>query len=437
MAPGIRQQNLKHRVRRANPMRQVMTRTLATLERAGAEEIRRYQESRLRALIRVAARRSPYYRDWFATTGVGPADIRTLDDLTRLPLLSRRDLVEHAEDFRVYPRALMWPARSSGTSGSVVTTYRTPGSSVYELAALERQWSWFGLPPDARRVVLRGSSFASGPGAKPTKALPGANTLLVSSFQLTSENVFVIAAEIRGFRPHAIEGWPSSIALLASLLRDAGTRLPMQAIITSSEVMSPGQQDLMRAVFSGPIVDHYGQTERVSMSGRCEAGSYHVFPGYGIVELLPVPGAQDRWEIVGTPLHNWGFPLFRYRTGDEVGPTDRSPCPCGRAFERIGPIDGRVEDSFVAVDGRPLPLPSTILDDLSGLREAQIAQLSPGRFEVRLVPGRDYDADRTAAQLRHNVDQLFGSGQQLSIRTLTALPRPASGKLQSVIVEGR
>ena len=161
-----------------------------------------------------------------------------------------------------------------------------------------------------------------------------------------------------------------------------------------------------------------------------------MFPDYGIVELLPVAGVADRWEIVGTPLHNWGFPLLRYRTGDEVGAPDRDSCPCGRGFALVGAIDGRSEDSFVATDGRPLPLPSTVLDDLTGLRESQIAQLAPGRFEVRIVPGLGYQAERTAAQLRHNVDQLFGPGQQLTIKTFsTAIPRPPSGKLKPSVVE--
>ncbi|WP_447153600.1 phenylacetate--CoA ligase family protein [Nakamurella sp. GG22] len=414
-----------------------MMRTLATLERADADQIRRYQERKLRALVQVAARRSPFYRDWFRTADVRPRDIQSLDDLTRLPLLSRRDLADRVDDFLVYPRRLMWPARSSGTSGSVVTAYRTPGSSVYELAFLERQWRWFGLPSDARRVILRGSSFASDQHGKPTKPLPGANQLFVSSYQLTPDNIRPIAEEIRAFEPHAVEGWPSSITLLATLLRECDLRMPVRAIITSSEVMSPGQLRLMREVFGGPIVDHYGQTERVAMAGGCEQGGYHVFPDYGIVELLPVPGVRDRWEIVGTPLHNWGFPLFRYRTGDEIGPAGAGPCPCGRAFERIGAIDGRVEDSFVAADGRPLPLPSTILDDLTGLRMAQIAQLSKGRFEVRVVPGVRYDADRTTQQVLRNVDRYFGKGQEVSVRTLSTLPDPASGKFRCVVVEGR
>ena len=86
-------------------------------------------------------------------SGVDPRGIRTLDDLPQLPLLTRDHLLERAEDFRVYPRRLLWPASSSGSSGRPISVYRTPGSSVYELCALEQQWGWFGLRPGARRVI--------------------------------------------------------------------------------------------------------------------------------------------------------------------------------------------------------------------------------------------------------------------------------------------
>lgn len=426
---------LKYRLRRAYPRYASIRRSLSRLEHAGAEEIRAYQEQHLRRLVRIAATRSPFYREHFRASGIDPASIRTLADLPRLPLISRSDLAERSDDFRTMPGWLMWTVRSGGTSGVPIRCHRTLASSVFELAALEHQWSWFGVPPNARRVILRGNTFATGDRRAPTSAVPRARQLLVSSYHLTPDRVGTIVDDIRRFAPDVIEGWPSSITLLATLLRDRRTRIPVRGIITSSEVMAPGQRALLTEVFEAPIIDHYGQTERAVMAGVCEAGGYHVFPHYSIVELLPVPGETDRWEIVGTSLHNAGFPLFRYRTGDEVRPAAPGPCPCGRHFPLLGIVDGRVEDTFTSADGRPLPLPSSIVDDLTGLREAQIAQLRPGVFELRVVPGNGFSEARTAAHARRNIARQFGSGQELRVRVFEVLPRPPSGKLKTAVVE--
>ena len=169
------------------------------------------------------------------------------------------------------------------------------------------------------------------------------------------------------------------------------------------------------------------------MAGNCEADGYHEFPDYGIVELIPVEGRTDRWEIVGTPLHNWGFPLFRYRTGDEVGPSPTGPCPCGRAFKLIGRIDGRVEDAFTAANGQLLPLPHTVVKNLVGLREVQVAQLAPGCFEFRLVPTTGSDLAATREQALQNVEKYFGPDQTVTFQIMDHIPREPSGKLKAAI----
>ena len=229
-----------------------MRRQLERLEHADSAEIRKSQERRLRALVRLAAARSPFYREYFRESGVNPRSIRTLEDLPQLPLLTRDHLLERVDDFRVYPRGLMWTARSSGTSGRPIGVYRTPGSSVYELCALEQQWGWFGLRPGARRVILRGSDFAATEPGKLTKAIPGAQQLLVSSFHLIPSNLDAIMHDVRAFEPDVIEGWPSSIALLAALLRERDEKFPVQAVITSSEPMTAGQVALFGTCSAGP-----------------------------------------------------------------------------------------------------------------------------------------------------------------------------------------
>ncbi len=416
-------------------MRPALRRDLAVMDHADREQIVAYQERRLRALVRWAGARSPFYRERFRQNGIDPRDIRTLDDLAHLPVTRREHLIERREDFRVYPARAMWTASSSGTSGAPVTVYRTQGSSIYELSTQERQWRWFGLDANSRRIVLRGSDFVADQENDPVRAMPGNRQLMISSFHLTDEHLPAILDAIEEFRPEAVEGWPSSIAVLAGLLDRHATPLPLRGIITSSEVMTGPTRALMRRVYDSPIIDHYGQTERAVMSGTCEHQTPHTFDDYGITEFLPADGDGQRRQIVGTPLHNWGFPLLRYATGDECGPAPADPCPCGRGFGRIGEIAGRVEDVFTAADGRPLPLPSTVLDELDGLRGAQIVQHAPGDFEIRVVPGADYDAAASDAQIRQSVDRMFGPGQTVTIRRMDALPRQASGKVKSAFVQ--
>lgn len=398
-----------------------------------ADELRHHQDRRLRALVRWAAVRTPYYREWFRRAGGDARDIRGVDDLHLLPLIDRRHLAEHPDAFLAYPRRLMWPSHSSGTSGTPITCYRTAGSSMYELATLQRQWGWFGIAPGARSVVLRGSSFAGVDDDVAVLHNPGANQLMVSSFRLTPRHLPEIVEAMTEFEPAVVEGWPSSLTLLAGLLRDHGGTFPVRGVITSSEVITPAQAELLRSVFGGPVIDHYGQTERVVMAGGCEAGGYHLFSDYGIAEHLPTDDEGER-EIVGTPLHNWGFPIFRYRTGDRVGPEPEGACACGRSFPRFGLIGGRVEDVARNADGRPIPLASTVIDDLTGLREVQFVQHRPGVFEVRMVPGVGYDRSAVEAIARANLDAMAGPGQDLTFTVHDALPRSASGKLRGVIV---
>lgn len=434
MAPPGRQQNAMYRVRTVNPLVVPIRRSLEKATAATPAEIRRYQDRRLRRLVAFAARRSPFYGRWFAESGVDPGSIRGLDDLARLPLLDRQHLVEGAPEFMTYPSRLLWEARSSGTSGTVITTFRTAGSSIFELAAQERQHSWFGLPRRPRRAVLRGRAVPGAHQGEITTLVPGARQLRISSFHLSPSTVGAVIDAVHRYRPHVIEGWPSSITVLATLIRDAGTTLPLQGVLTSSEVVTDRQRALMQEVFEGPVIDHYGQTERVCMAGNCEAGNYHVFPDYGIVELIPADDDPDSAEIVGTPLHNWGFPLFRYRTGDRVRLDGPTSCPCGRQFPLLGRIDGRVEEAFTAADGRPIPLPHCLMGDLPRTRESQVVQHGPGDFEIRMVPGVGFDRQAAEDLVRTNVQQLVGPGQHLSFQVLDRVPRTGAGKLRAALL---
>jgi phenylacetate-CoA ligase len=76
-----------------------------------------------------------------------------------------------------------------------------------------------------------------------------------------------------------------------------------------------------------------------------------------------------------------------------------------------------------------------VIDDLINVREAQVAQRGPGRFEVRVVPTAGSDLQALTAQVRANVDQYFGPGQAVSVRVVDAIPRTATGKVKSSVID--
>lgn len=422
-------------VQRSNPLYLAFSRSLERHEDEGSDALRRYAERRLVTLARLAAVRSTFYRELFRRTGLYPGSIRSPEDLTQLPLLTRGHLVESPERFLTLPRAFLREAHTSGTSGEPATCFRTPGSIVFELVALDRQLRWHGVRPGLRTLVIRTEFAPDGSGV--LSRLRGARHLQISPRALTPRTLPDLMEHVARFRPQMIEGWPSRLAEFAQMLSDAGRRLPLAAVRTSSEPIFPGQRELFRDVFGGAHVDLYGQTERAAMGGTCEEGSYHLFTDYGIVELLPTERPSERLEIVGTPLHNWGFPIFRYRTGDFVRVDGDARCSCGRPFPVISAIEGRLESLVEAADGRKIPLASAVLDDLAGVREAQLVQHRPGVFEIRVIPGRSFDSAVLDRQIRANVDRFIGAGASTSVTVVEAIDRDEGGKRSAVVVRGR
>ena len=159
------------------------------------------QERRLRALVRVVAARSPFYREYFRESGVDPRSIRTLEDLPQLPLLTRDHLLERVDDFRVYPRRLMWTARLERNVGP---PDRCLSDTRFVCLRTVRAGTTVGLVrPSAWRASshMRGSDFAATEPGKLTKAIPGAQQLLVSSFHLIPSNLDAIMHDVRAFDP--------------------------------------------------------------------------------------------------------------------------------------------------------------------------------------------------------------------------------------------
>jgi phenylacetate-CoA ligase len=423
-------------LREGRSFRRVLTEMQAR-ERWTVEQMAAYQEQRLRELLITCSRHVPYYMDLFRSERLDLDRSTPREVLSRIPLLEKSELRRDPERFRNRSthRWRLREAHSSGTTGTPITFWRDLNSITFENAMIWRQRRWAGIGFDDRRVSLRGELPVPASRTSPPfwRYDAAQRELLMSSYHLSPQSAPDYAAALAAYAPQVVEGYPSSVALVARLLREAGTNsLPIKAVITSAEMLLDSQREVIEEVFQATIYDHYGNSERTTKIFTCERGSDHVQPDYAIVEFT------SDGEIVGTPLFNLAFPLLRYRSGDTAtagggGGVGGDDCPCGRpAFPIVKEIQGRRESYVVTPEGRQIGRLDHIYKGVEHVVEGQIVQQSVGRIVLKIVRDSGYQAKDEDLLLRHAMERL-GPSVEVAVEYVENIPRTASGKFVGVV----
>lgn len=416
-------------------------RELAEAERRSAlshDAVCELRDRRLRAFLRHCATTVPYYQNLFREIGVQPDDIRGIDDLKVLPVLTKSTVQERGSEF-VSTAAKSYSCELIHTSG-------TTGGGLHLLAtreAIQEQWAiwwryrrWHGIQPGTWCAYFGGRSLVPAAQATPPfwrKNFAG-RQLFFSAYHLTPGNLRLYAEELRRVRLRWLHGYPSLLALLAAFIVDSKFDLGYQPqwVTIGAENLLPHQAELMQRAFGVCPIQHYGMAEAVANISQCRSGNLHVDEDFSCVEFV---GEDAERKVVGTNLSNYATPLLRYDAQDMVCIADRR-CACGLPGRLVDSIDGRQEDYVVLKNGARVGRLDHIFKDMVRVREAQILQQEPGNIRLRIVRGLGYgDADEK--QLRSEFVQRLGAGTGVEIDYVDQLPRTRSGKLRFVVSEMR
>lgn len=411
-------------------------------ERWAPERLRAYQDARLRTVIATAYERSPYYRAVMDGAGVYPGDVRGVEDLARLPLLTKpvvrargRELMTQAR-----PRRGWLHGHTSGTTGSPLGVWYDRNTCIVTNAVDRQHKLWAGMQEGDWIGLLLGRVVVPPDRSRPPfwRANLVHRQVWFSSFHLSEENLEHYVREIERRRLRFLEGYPSTLFILAQHLLQRGRTLPMRAVISSSETLHAIQRQAIETAFECRLFDFYALAERVIYAGECDhhAGK-HLAESYGITEVVdehgaPVPDGQAGY-LVGTSLHNTAMPMIRYRTGD-ISAIVPEPCPCGRTGRRIRGVATKAEDIVVTPEGRRIS-PSVLTHPFKPLEQilaSQIIQESLDRVLVKIVPSAAFTTDHERA-LAASLGQRLGPGIDIEIRQVDEIPREPSGKFRWVI----
>jgi phenylacetate-CoA ligase len=413
---------------------------LLRMESASADELRAYQDAQLRQLVEHA-----YRTRLFDERRLKPADIRSTADLPKLPVLTKAILKANFDDLwsRAFTRTELLDGHTSGTTGTPMEVLYDRGMMAMTYAALDRQYRWAGC--DMRRfgdrvAVLRGNIIVPLAQQQPPfwRVNWYHNQLLLSNFHMSPANLPAYFEQMRRFKPTVLDGYPSSVYVFAKVLLNRGERLPLRAVLTSSETLFDFQREAIEEAFQCRVFDYYGAAERVAFAAECgHRRGHHLFPEYGVTEIVDDDGqvVPDGTEgiMVGTSIQNYGMPLLRWVTSDRTALTG-TPCPCGRALPLMQEVTTKAEDLLRLKDGR-LISPSVLTHPFKPLNEidgSQLVQTALDRLVVRLIPRADFTqahSDRLVRDLKARL----GQDMQVDIEMVTELPRTRAGKFKWVI----
>jgi len=319
------------------------------------EKIRELQNEKFLKQVRHVWDDVPYYKAKMQEKGLTPDDIKSLDDLHKLPFLTKDDL-RKAYPYGLMGRPLKDCVRIQSTSGTtgqrVVAFYTLHDIHIWETMCARAIAAAGGTNEDVVQVSYGYGLFTGGPGLNGGSHLLGSLTIPTSSGNTDRQIMF-----IKDLSATILCCTPSYAAFIGERMKEMGLtpdQIPLKAGIFGAEAWSEEMRRDIEATMGIKAYDIYGLTELCGpgVSFECEdQHGMHINEDYFIAEIIdPKTGEVlpegSLGELVFTTLDKEAFPLLRYRTRD-ITSLSHEPCPCGRTHVRMSRLKGRTDDMLI------------------------------------------------------------------------------------------
>ena len=324
------------------------------IETASREQIRAWQDERLVKTVNHVWNNCEYYRNKMKERGVEPGDIRSRDDLYKLPFITKDDLRE------AYPYGLMSMPLSecvriqstSGTTGKrVIAFYTQHDIDLWDDCCARAIMAVGGTKEDVVQVCYGYGLFTGGPGLNGGSHKVGSLTLPMSSGNTDRQLQFMT-----DLGTTIICCTPSYAQYLSEAIYENGLRdkIKLKAGIFGAEAWTEEMRRDIEQKLGIKAYDIYGLTELSGpgVSFECEAqAGMHINEDHFIAEIInPETGEVlpegSKGELVFTSITKEAFPLLRYRTKD-ICVLNSAPCSCGRTHVRMAKPMGRSDDMLI------------------------------------------------------------------------------------------
>jgi phenylacetate-CoA ligase len=404
---------------------------------APPEVVQERQWLEFKAMVTHAFRACPFYRSKFAAAGFTPDELRTPEDISRVPTTSKQEIQEHLSEMLaegVRPEDAI-KDMTGGSTGRPMVVYYDRARFDRRIAATIRHNRWagwdigdkvaavWGAPRDIRNASVN---------ARLRNWIINRQLVLDAS-ALDENRMRQFAQQLVGYRPKAILGYANALGMFARFVAAEGVSgIRPKGIVSSAEVLTGRDRSDIEATFGCPVYDRYGSRELGILASECGVHKgMHVNAEDLYIEVLVngTPQLDQVGDIVVTDLRNRVMPMIRYRTMD-TGRRLAAPCACGRGLPRVELSGGRVTDFLLSTSGKKVSgivLATYVITGVEGVGQVQFVQRRANEVTVRVVKGVNW-SDRSLASLRDRVQEFLGPGMQIEIEYRESIPAEVSGK---------
>ncbi len=325
------------------------------IETMSREDMKKLQSEKLVKQVKHVYENVPYYRNLMDEKGVKPEDIQSIDDLHKLPFLTKADLRD-AYPYGLLAKPLGDCVRIQSTSGTtgrrVVAFYTQNDINLWEDCCARAIMAAGGTNEDVCQVAYGYGLFTGGPGLNGGSHKVGCLTLPMSSGNTERQIQFMM-----DLNATILCCTPSYAAYIGETLKEQGYKpedIPLKAGIFGAEPWTEEMRRGIEEVLGIKAYDIYGLTETTGpgVSFECsEQTGMHVNEDHFYAEIIDPDTGEvlpegSKGELVFTSLDKEAFPLLRYRTRD-ICVLSRKKCSCGRTLIKMAKPMGRTDDMLI------------------------------------------------------------------------------------------
>jgi phenylacetate-CoA ligase len=410
-------------------------------------QIRELQQRKLRRLVHHAYHHVAYYRQRLDELGLKPSDIRTLEDLRKLPLLGKEEVRENLYFDLLsdnHDKRRILKVSTSGSTGEPFVCYADQFQLEMRWAATLRSMEWTGYRFGDRQARLWHQTIGMSWHQVLRERLDAffCRRIFVPAFEMSREDVARAVRRMRRHRPVLVDGYAECFNLLAEYLRlHPAAGLSPKGIISSAQVLPEESRGVIEQAFQTRVFDKYGSREFSGIAYECGAhDGHHVVAENYVVEVLKEGGTPaapgELGEVVITDLNNLCQPFLRYRIGDLAVALDpEAACACGRGLPRLGRIEGRVQSLIIGADGHVVPgsLFLHVFKDYDYvMRQFQVVQERAGALVLKVVKAPRFEENAFAEALA-TLRRYLGQETRIDVEFVPSIPMVRTGKRQATL----